>query len=97
MPKLACRDGLKRFIGYNIEEAAVRAYKKRAARIKKPETGDEVHEAAREFIGAINRLDGIETSERENVGGAVGQLMVFSPVGISHAGWEPWSNRERDF
>ncbi len=76
---------------------AVRAYKKCANRIKKSETEDEVRQAVIEFIGIINRMDGIETGEREDVGGAIEKLAEYSPVEVSPEKWELWFDEERDF
>ncbi len=78
-------------------KAAVRAYKKCANRIKKSETEDEAHRAVREFIGIINRMDRIETGEREDVGVAVEKLAEYAPVSIPREKWELWFEEERDF
>jgi len=78
-------------------KAAARAFKKCAGRIKRAKTEDEVHQAVRDFIGAINRLDGIETGEREDAGTAVEQLAGYSPVEIAPEKWGAWFDAEREF
>ncbi len=147
MPKLACWDGLRSFIGFNIEETAgkvlraelkelkkrkpmeyssvtrlrkgnwftaeygipfstweekneknaVKAYKRCVSQIKRSGTEDEVHQAVIGLIKVINGMDGIETSEREDVGEAVGQLKEYAPIEISPEKWELWFDEERDF
>lgn len=147
MPKLECWEGLRSFIGFNIEASAgkalraeldqlkkartmgfcsvtrlrernwfdseygipfsaweeknakraVKAYKKCVTGIKKSETEDEVRRAVKEFIGIINRMDGIETGEREDAGGAIEKLAEYSPVKISPEKWGLWFEEERDF
>ena len=78
-------------------EKATRAYKKCFDQIKKSTIEDEVHEAVSEFIQKINQLEGIETTEREDVGTAVRQLMENAPFKISDEKWMLWFDEVRDF
>lgn len=80
----------------NAKKAA-RAYKKCYNQIKKEATEDEVHAAIIEFVEKINQLDGIETTEREDVFTAVGQLVENAPLEISDEKWALWFDEVRDF
>lgn len=56
-----------------------------------------MHDAITEFIQKINQLEGIETTEREDVGTAVRQLMENAPLEISDEKWMLWFDEVRDF
>jgi len=79
------------------EKNASKAYKSCLNKIKKSETEGEIHEAVVKFIQKINGMDGIETSEREDVSIAVRQLAECSPLEIPAETWELWFDEERDF
>lgn len=78
-------------------KSATRAYKSCFNKIKKSETEDEVHEAVTEFIIKINGLEGIETSERDDVGTAISQLIENSSFEISPEKWMLWFDEVREF
>ena len=65
--------------------------------MKKAATEDEVHAAIVEFVGKINRLDNIETTEREDAGTAVGQLAENAPLEIPDEKWMLWFDEAREF
>lgn len=50
-----------------------------------------------EVIEKINRVEDIETSEREDVFTAIGLLMENSPLEISCEKWMLWFDEVRDF
>lgn len=76
---------------------ATRAYKACYNKIKKAETEKELHEAVKEFIEKINRLDGIETTEREDVYTAITQLKEGTVIDIAPEKWEQWFDEVREF
>lgn len=76
---------------------ATTAYKKCFKQMKKAATEDEVHAAIIEFVGKINRLDNIETTEREDAGTAVGQLVENAPLEIPDEKWMLWFDEAREF
>lgn len=76
---------------------ATKAYKASLKEINKSKTENEVHEAIARFIEVINQLDNIETSEREDAGVAVGQLIESSALGISQKTGQRWFDEIRDF
>ncbi|MDE6362923.1 MAG: hypothetical protein K2L86_01450 [Lachnospiraceae bacterium] len=76
---------------------AARAYKSCFNQIKKSQTEEEVHKAVIEFIGRINRLDGIETTEREDVYTAIMQLKEGAIADIPPEKWEQWFDEVREF
>ena len=65
------------------EKVAVKAYKACLKEVRKSKTKAEVRKAIIEFIGIINTLPDIETTEREDVATAVCQLVESSALGIS--------------
>lgn len=87
------------FSGWEDKNAklATRAYKACLKEIKKSKTEDEAHEAIAKFIEAINKLPDIETTEREDTGTAVSQLVEASGLEISQETWERWFDELRDF
>lgn len=147
MPKLAAWNGLKSFIGYNIEETsgkelraelkkllkekemdysgvtklrkkiwftteygipfsgwedknakmAARAYKACWNEVKRSKAEKEVQEAIVKFVEIINGLEGIETSEREDVGDAIGQFADACSLEIAKEKWQLWFDEVRDF
>lgn len=85
-----------------IAKKATRAYKSCFKQIKKSQTEEEVQAAVTEFIQKINRLDGIETTEREDVFTAILQLKEgldkeCLSVEISPEKWEQWFDEIREF
>lgn len=78
-------------------EIATKAYKLCMKKIKKAGTKSELREAVLGFIGTINGLEGIETSEREDAGEAVSRLMEVSALDIPQEQWQQWFDEARDF
>ena len=76
---------------------ATRAYKSCFNKIKQSDTEDEIYHTIREFIEKINRLDGIETTEREDVFTAILQLKEEAKIDISPEKWELWFDETREF
>lgn len=76
---------------------ATKAYKLCMKEIKKAGTKSELREAVLGFVEVLNGLEGIETSEREDVGEAVGQLMEMSTLDIPQEQWQRWFDEARDF
>lgn len=76
---------------------ATRAYKACFHKIKKAETEEELHGAVKEFIEKINELDGIETTEREDVYTAITQLKEGAVIDIAPEKWEQWFDEVREF
>jgi hypothetical protein len=87
------------FSGWNEKNAktAVKAYKATLKEIRKAKTNDEAQRAIAEFVGKINGLPNIETSEREDAGTAVAQLIEASGLGIPQEVWGEWFDAARDF
>lgn len=87
------------FSGWNKknEKIATKAYKACLKLINKSNTEEEVHQAILQFIEVVNQLEGIETSEREDVGTAVSQLIETSEFGIPQKTGEQWFDEMRDF
>lgn len=79
------------------EKIAVKAYKVCLKEVQKSDTEPEVKNAIFRFIERINQLHNIETSEREDVGTAVNQLIEASAVEISQQTGEMWFDEMRDF
>lgn len=79
------------------EKIAARAYKSCFNKVKKSETEEEVHGAVIELIEKINRMEGIETTEREDVCAAIGQLMENTSLEISSEKWMGWFDEARTF
>lgn len=80
----------------NAKKAAT-AYKSFSGKVKKAASEDEVRKAVTEFVEKINRLSGIETTEREDVHTAVSQLMETYALEVSPEKWTSWFDETRDF
>lgn len=65
--------------------------------MKKAKTESEVHDAIVNFVGTINKLSDIETSEREDTGTAVSQLIETSGLEIPQEIGQKWFDEARDF
>ena len=87
------------FSGWEDRNAkiATKAYKSCLIEIKKSKTENEVHESIVKFIEKINSLDGIETSEREDVGIAISQLAGTSSLETPQGKWQLWFDETRNF
>ena len=79
------------------EKAATKAYKTCLKEIKKAKTENEVRKAIIDFVGVINSLPDIETSEREDAGMAVLQLIESSSLEIPEATGIKWFDEVREF
>ncbi len=80
-----------------LAKKAARAYKSCFNQIRKAQTEEVVHQAVTEFIEKINRLDGIETTEREDVYTAILQFAQGVDLDISAQKWEEWFDEVREF
>jgi len=79
------------------EKTATKAYKTCLKEIKKAKTENEVHKAIIDFVKVINSLPNIETTEREDAGTAVLQLIESSVLEISEETGIKWFDEVRDF
>lgn len=87
------------FSGWDEKNARIasKAYKKCYQKIKKLETEEQIKQSIICFIQVINDLDDIETTEREDVGIAIKQLIECSLLEISEEKWQSWFDEYRDF
>lgn len=87
------------FAGWEDKKAklATKAYKACLSQVKKAKTEGEVHDAIVNFVDAINKLSDIETSEREDTGTAVSQLIEASGLDIPPDTGQKWFDETRDF
>ena len=79
------------------EKIATKAYKTCLKEIKKAKTENEAHKVIIGFVKVINSLPNIETSEREDTGIAVLQLIESSALEISEETGLRWFDEVRDF
>ncbi len=77
--------------------AATKAYKTCLKEIKRAKTEDEAHKAITAFVEALNTLPNMETTEREDAGIAVGQLVESSALNLSQEVGNRWFDEVRDF
>ncbi|MGJ1391001.1 hypothetical protein ACR78F_11525 [Sphingobacterium spiritivorum] len=87
------------FAGWADKNAklATKAYKTALKEISKAKTEDEVKASIGKVIRVINTLPDIETTEREDAGLAVDQLIQSSSLSISSEKANQWFNEYRDF
>ncbi len=88
------------FSNWNDKKArttATKAYKTCLKGIKRAKTEDEVHMAITAFVEVLNKLPNMETSEREDAGVAVEQLVESSALNISTETGNKWFDETRDF
>ena len=87
------------FSGWEDKSAkiATKAYKVCLKEVKKLKKENEIRKAIIEFVEVINKLPNIETSEREDVGIAVSQLVKSSVLDISEETGNKWFDEIRDF
>lgn len=87
------------FSGWEDQNAkiATKAYKNCLKEVKKSKTEKELQEAIITFLKIINQLEGIETSEREDVGTAIGHFIDSSSFEIPQEKWQIWFDEVRDF
>jgi hypothetical protein len=78
-------------------KAATRAYRAAEHAIAEAEAPDDVEAAIRAFVREVNRMSGIETTEREDAGEAVARLTDDTPVGNLNDAAAGWFDNERDF
>jgi hypothetical protein len=76
---------------------AVKAFRIAEAAVRDAATEAAVEEAVRGFVGALNRLPRIETTEREDAAAAVGLLTADTPLGDLSAVAASWLDAFRDF
>jgi len=79
------------------EKIATKAYKTCLKEIKKAKTEKEVRKAIIDFVEVINSLPNIETTEREDAGTAVLQLIESSALKILEETGMKWFDEARDF
>ncbi|MGN7785082.1 hypothetical protein ACTJIJ_11165 [Niabella sp. 22666] len=76
---------------------AIKAYKSALKAINKAKTEAEVYDAIAGLVKFINTLANIETTEREDTGVAVGQLIEASSLNISREKANKWFDDWRGF
>lgn len=79
------------------EKKATSAYKICLKNIKKATTEEEIKNSLINFIEKINRLDNIETIERDDIYTAISIIMKNSPLKIETKKWESWFEQVREF
>jgi hypothetical protein len=79
------------------EKIATKAYKTCLKEIKKAKTENEARKAIIDFVEVINSLPNIETTEREDAGTAVLQLIESSSLEISEETGIKWFDEVRKF
>ncbi|MFI5938466.1 hypothetical protein [Actinoplanes sp. NPDC051494] len=77
--------------------AATTAYRAAAGTVTAATAPGDVEQAVRVFVAAINKLPGIETTEREDAAEAVAQLTASTPLGDLRDAAARWFDTERDF
>ena len=80
-----------------LAKTATKAYKTSLKEIKNAKTEKEVHDSIVSFLNVFNKLDGIETDEREDIGSAVEKLVTASSLDIPPESWQDWFDSVRDF
>ncbi|MEV4136099.1 hypothetical protein AB0J72_28500 [Dactylosporangium sp. NPDC049742] len=78
-------------------KAATAAYRAAEQAIGAATTRQDVEAAVRGFVGAVNALPGIETTEREDAGEAVHRLTATTPCGDLTEAAARWFDEVRDF
>lgn len=79
------------------ERKATSAYKICMKNIKKVTTELEMKNVITDFIEKINRLENIESTERDDVYSALSMLMKNTPIKIEKEVWENWFDEVRTF
>ena len=79
------------------EKKATSIYKKCLKQIKQSTSENDVKNAIINFTNGFNKMDEIETFERDDIYRGLCILMKNSPININHAIWIKWFDEERNF
>lgn len=79
------------------EKKATSAYKKCLKEVKGANTEGEIKEAIINFVEKINRLENIESTERDDVYISLCTIMKNAPIEIDNQKWETWFEQVREF
>lgn len=79
------------------ERKATAAYKKCLKEIKDSTSENDIKNAIINFTNKFNKMDDIETIERDDTYRALCILMKSSPIKIEHDTWLEWFDETRDF
>lgn len=79
------------------EKKATLVYKKCLKKIKTATSKSDIKDAIIEYTNKYNKMDDIETIEREDTYTALSILMKNSPIKIEHDTWQRWFDDTRDF
>ena len=79
------------------EKKATSIYKKCLKEIKSSTTENEIKSAIINFTNSFNKMNGIETIERDDIYIGLCTLMKNSPINIEHDTWQNWFDEVRKF
>ena len=79
------------------EKKATSIYKKCLKEIKSSTTENEIKSAIINFTNSFNKMNGIETIERDDIYIGLCTLMKNSPINIEHDTWQNWFDEIRKF
>ena len=79
------------------EKKATSAYKICLEKVKSSTTKKEIEKAIKDFVEKINKLDNIETVERDDTYTAINLIMKKSPLKVETKEWEHWFDEVREF
>ncbi len=79
------------------EKKAISIYKKCLKEIKSSTSENDVKNAIIKFTNSFNKIEGIETIERDDIYSGLCTLMKNSPISIEHNIWLKWFDEERNF
>ena len=79
------------------EKKAINAYKKCLKNVKNSNNEEEIKIAIVDFIKKINKLENIESTERDDVYTALCTIMKNSPINIDNETWKLWFDEVRNF
>ncbi len=76
---------------------ATSAYKKCLKEVKSSKTEEKIKKAIINFVEKINKLEDIESMERDDVYSSLCSIMKSSPIEIGTKKWETWFDKAREF
>ena len=79
------------------EKKAMSAYKSCLSIVKKAKTEEDIKRAIIDFTEKINKIEDIETTERDDTYIALCNIMDNSPIEIDSKRWELWFDETREF
>lgn len=79
------------------EKKATNIYKKCLKEVKLSKSDDDIKNAILEYTNNFNKMDNIETVEREDIYNGLITIMKNSPIDIKYDKWSNWFDETRDF